>query len=168
MKQHDGDCVNWHKSPGKIQFQSYCKKNNIKKIGAYLPFRGEINISDLFSDSAIYMPQVNGQELCFAKYHEGCMLVKNKFGIMEPKSKPMSGISSLDLLLVPCIAITDNGFRLGSGGGYYDRLLEGCNVKSFGCVFDWQVYSNDYFAIEKHDMAMNGWLSPTQLRIVYS
>tara|TARA_B100000700_G_scaffold331005_1_gene460711 strand:- start:2100 stop:2690 length:591 start_codon:yes stop_codon:yes gene_type:complete len=87
-------------------------------------------------------------------------LQKNKFGILEPKKEllPFS-INNLDVIIVPGLAFTRTGCRLGYGGGFYDRFLTKANVVSIGLGFDKQIINQlphnkddsilDYIVTEK-------------------
>lgn len=51
-------------------------------------------------------------------------LQPGKFGIREPaSSSPVVLPSEIDLCIVPCLCADPDGYRLGYGGGYYDRFL---------------------------------------------
>lgn len=53
-------------------------------------------------------------------------LVKASFGISEPgEDCPLLDREDIDLVLVPAVCYDGCGYRLGFGGGYYDRWLEG-------------------------------------------
>ncbi|WP_309719172.1 5-formyltetrahydrofolate cyclo-ligase [Armatimonas sp.] len=53
-----------------------------------------------------------------------CPLVTSRFGIREPEaSVPEVSPELLDLVVVPALVLDERGFRLGYGGGYYDRFL---------------------------------------------
>jgi 5-formyltetrahydrofolate cyclo-ligase len=54
---------------------------------------------------------------------EGCRWQRSSFGILEPQGDAIA-LDSIDLLLLPAVAVDTRGYRLGFGGGYYDRLLE--------------------------------------------
>jgi len=58
-------------------------------------------------------------------------LVAGVWGIREPaKHCPIVPSSAVEFLLVPGVAFTATGERLGYGGGFYDRLLSGLNAKT--------------------------------------
>lgn len=52
-------------------------------------------------------------------------LVRNRFGIPEPRADPrrVVALRRLDVVLVPLVGVDPRGQRLGMGGGYYDRAL---------------------------------------------
>lgn len=60
--------------------------------------------------------------------HEYTILKKNKFNIPEPVYGRVVDESSLDVVLVPLLAVDKNGNRVGYGGGFYDRFLANCRV----------------------------------------
>ncbi len=103
-------------------------------IAAYFPNDGEIDtwpvIHDAwFAGKSVYLPVVlpNGT-LGFAPLTKTTLLENNRYGIPEPghSAKDLRKPTELDLVLVPLVAFDDTLFRLGMGGGYYD--------KSFGFV----------------------------------
>jgi 5-formyltetrahydrofolate cyclo-ligase len=63
--------------------------------------------------------------LTFAPWRAGDALVSNQYGIPEPDLAPTSTFdaSALSIILLPLLAYTRTGQRLGMGGGYYDRSL---------------------------------------------
>jgi len=63
-----------------------------------------------------------------------------EFGIRAPREdSPKIEIEELDLLVVPGIAFTKNGERLGRGGGFFDRVLKKFEGVSVGLAFDFQI-----------------------------
>ena len=63
--------------------------------------------------------------LRFAPWRPGDPLVGNRYGIPEPELDPASQLTAADMavILLPLVAFTAGGARLGMGGGYYDRSL---------------------------------------------
>jgi 5-formyltetrahydrofolate cyclo-ligase len=80
-------------------------------------------------------------------------LLPGAFGVREPAAHAMHTVSpdSLDLILVPGVAFSADGARLGRGGGYYDRLLASlpAHTCKMGVCFDSQVLPG--LPIEPHD-----------------
>lgn len=116
--------------------------NHARRIGFYLANDGEINplptIHWLWTQNKdIYLPVVHpftAGHLLFLHYTPTSPMVRNKFNIEEPELDmdrvlPHSG---LDLMFTPMVAFDQLGNRLGMGGGYYDRTLQGWHAHKLG------------------------------------
>jgi 5-formyltetrahydrofolate cyclo-ligase len=74
-------------------------------------------------------------------------LVPGSYGIMEPDPKRSCVISpeTIDVILVPCAGFDERGYRLGMGGGFYDRYLPTCtNALKIGIAFSIQKLMGDF------------------------
>ncbi len=81
---------------------------------------------------------------------------RGAFGIREPPSQsPRRAIDEIDVFLVPGVAFTRDGRRLGRGGGYYDSTLalRGAQAQTIGVAFDCNVV-NDLLT-EPHDVRVD-------------
>ncbi|MCX5830835.1 MAG: 5-formyltetrahydrofolate cyclo-ligase [Deltaproteobacteria bacterium] len=78
------------------------------------------------------------------------------FGIREPKRglRPLVAREVIDLVAVPAVAFDRRGYRVGYGGGYYDRFLAGMDVPTIGLAFDCQIITTA--PVEKYDLAVQG------------
>lgn len=100
-------------------------------IGSYLAQQGEQDPAGLMQqtiDKQWYLPIVQERptrQLYFAPYQSGDPLQFNQYHIPEPIVPRPQWVESqaLDCLLVPLVAFNAQGWRLGMGGGYYDRTL---------------------------------------------
>ena len=88
-------------------------------------------------------------------------ILSGKFGIREPAPTCIAiPLDDLDVVLVPGVAFSLDGHRLGRGKGFYDRLLENFNGKKIGIAFDEQIV--DAIPVEKNDVIMDLILTPTR------
>lgn len=89
-----------------------------------------------------------------ASLHE---LAPGAFGVREPLAKIENAIdpAMLDLILVPGVAFTRSGERLGRGGGFYDRLLASLPARTckIGVCFDSQMLGE--LPVEHHDQRVD-------------
>ncbi|MDJ0746851.1 MAG: 5-formyltetrahydrofolate cyclo-ligase [Xenococcaceae cyanobacterium MO_167.B27] len=108
---------------------------------AYFSFRQEPDISHLFTtDKKWGFPACVETTLVWHFWQHGEPLQLGKYGIKQPLADaPLVPSKAIDLILVPTVACDCLGYRLGYGGGYYDRLLSSAqwqNIPTLGIVFD--------------------------------
>lgn len=100
------------------QMDVYIKAENVL---IFYPMQYEINVLELLKDNKnFYLPKVCGNELLVCPYCD--RLVKSEFNVCEPCSNPVSA-EIIDLAIVPALMADKDGYRLGYGGGFYDRFL---------------------------------------------
>lgn len=71
----------------------------------------------------VLLPVVVGDDLQLREYQGEGEMAEGAFHIQEPTGPVFSDYSSIDLAVIPGVAFTAAGIRLGRGRGYYDRLL---------------------------------------------
>lgn len=101
-----------------------------KNVMIFYPLQFEINLLPLLEDSKnFYLPKVDGENLLVCPFKIGERLVKSEFNVSEPLSVPVSS-DIPEVVFVPALAVDKNNFRLGYGGGFYDRFLESSKAYS--------------------------------------
>jgi 5-formyltetrahydrofolate cyclo-ligase len=102
-----------------------------KTVLSYFSTQQEVDLSSLwiepinYQDKKIFgFPICEGKQLLWRAWKLGDALVSGAFGILEPdRSGPIILPEQVDLMLVPWVGCDRSGYRLGYGGGFYDRLL---------------------------------------------
>ncbi len=91
-------------------------------------------------------------------------LSPGRFGILEPPhDAPVVLPEEICLCIVPCLAADRAGFRLGYGGGYYDRFLRGTQAKKAVLCAECCLF--DALPVGKHDMRCNIVVTERQVHI---
>ncbi|MBW4471431.1 MAG: 5-formyltetrahydrofolate cyclo-ligase [Stenomitos rutilans HA7619-LM2] len=110
---------------------------------AYFSIRQEPDLRGLFAVEKVWgFPRCVGKTLHWHIWspQASLPLQPRAYGILEPHpDSPMLTPELVDLLLVPAIACDQRGYRLGYGGGFYDRLLASplwAEKPTIGIVFD--------------------------------
>ena len=115
----------------------------------------------------IFMPRiVSANQLKFNLFKENATLEKNKYGINEVKNEDYLDSVSFDLMFIPFVGVDKGGYRLGYGGGYFDRSLGNISFIEkkpiiVGLGYDFQVLEEDF--AESHDLKYD--IVITQTRI---
>jgi 5-formyltetrahydrofolate cyclo-ligase len=100
----------------------------VPALGVYWPLRGEADLSLAYAELArsgvrLALPVVLARDapLGFADWQPGEAMHRDEMGVAVPAALRM--VERPPALLVPCLGFNENGYRLGYGGGYYDRTL---------------------------------------------
>ncbi|MBP5365080.1 MAG: 5-formyltetrahydrofolate cyclo-ligase [Bacteroidales bacterium] len=104
----------------------------------------------------IFLPVVCGTTLEFRRFEsEKELKAEARYGIFEPTSEEtLTGDGSNTVILVPGVAFTAQGLRLGRGGGYYDRILAQLpKAHKTGIALKCQLL--DSLPVEQHDAIMD-------------
>lgn len=128
---------------------------------AYVSVRREVNTFSILHHAAahgkrIALPVVCDQpgEMVFAVVSNRSDLAEGRFGIPEPKRHcPRVLPDGQTLVLVPALCYDRDGFRLGQGGGYYDRWLAGVRANTVGLCRD--VLLQEHLPRLSHDMRVD-------------
>ncbi len=113
---------------------------------AFSPIRREVKTRAILeaawaADKQVALPQVVEEHLRLHRISADTMLVEGAFGVPEPPADaPPVSPEAVDFALVPALAVDLRGYRIGYGGGYYDRLLPLLeNARSCALAFDFQL-----------------------------
>lgn len=111
-----------------IRLSEYCEA---KSIFLYISMPTEPDTRGILADALadgkrVYVPKCIGDGEMIAVRIRGMQdLTPGAYGILEPVDcSETIGADALDLIVVPCVAASPDGRRLGHGKGYYDRFLK--------------------------------------------
>jgi 5-formyltetrahydrofolate cyclo-ligase len=133
--------------------------NKARIIATTMSMEHEVNTSFLIQaawneDKTIVVPKCihKTKEMKFYKITSFSDLEKGYFDILEPKVEQCVEIvkDDIDLIIVPGVAYTKEGSRIGYGGGYFDRYLENYQKDILSLAFQCQMTTKLPF--EQHDI----------------
>jgi 5-formyltetrahydrofolate cyclo-ligase len=140
-------------------------------IGAYWPIKGEFDplpalhrwkedgeLLDQPQLRRIGLPVVNKENhtMTFHAWYPGCPMEEDAYGIPKPKD---TEIIVPTLLFAPCVGYSIGGYRLGYGGGFYDRMLSRLNPKPYSVGLGFGMGFLPDFEPEPHDVPLDAILN---------
>lgn len=136
-------------------------------IASYLsygdePNTKELNQAILKSGKKLYLPRVNGADLEWVLWNGSTdQLAPSKLSkqLLEPIGSALSDVSVINLIIVPALRIDRSGYRLGQGGGFYDRALPKLSAWSIGLIHPDEISSVD-LPREDFDVPLNAAATP--------
>lgn len=143
--------------------------NHIKTqiIAGFSPIGDEIDVWPLLKSlqldgHRIALPVImgSGQPLIFREWSPNCEMDTDRYGVAYPTQGPALTPS---LILVPLLAFTQGGERLGYGGGYYDRTLQALRSAGevFACGVAYAGQEVEALPTDVHDERLDGILTET-------
>lgn len=126
-----------------------------KVIATYLSFPHEFQTQELIKrmlkdGKKVLIPKTYPKGRMEFVVYDPKQLAKTSFGLLEPQGDlEVVEPSQIDLIHVPGLAFTTEGYRIGYGGGYYDRYLEHFAGHTMSTIYPCQVQE---FNLENHDI----------------
>jgi 5-formyltetrahydrofolate cyclo-ligase len=140
-------------------------------VAGYWPMRSEADPRPLMAELSalghpLALPSVvkRAAPLLFRCWQEGDPLGRGAYGTSEPLQTAAPVVPSV--LLVPLLAFDAEGYRLGYGGGYYDRTLAALRVRQTVLAIGIAYAGQEIPAVphEAHDLRLDAVLSETGLK----
>lgn len=109
----------------------------------------------------VYFPRVEGREMVAVRW-VGQAFEKNRYGILEPQGEAYAG--QPEVCVLPLLAADKSLYRLGYGGGFYDRYLSDKEkTYKIGLCYDYQLVER--VAREAHDIPLDALVTDERVLI---
>ena len=137
------------------QFFQHPFYKEAKTVATYLSFPHEFQTARLIEQAqkdrkTILIPKTYPHGKMDFVLYEPEKLERNSFGLLEPKGNfSIIEPSLIDLIHVPGLAFNPSAYRIGYGGGYYDRYLEHFPGHTISTLYPCQIQD---FQPDSHDI----------------
>lgn len=149
----------------KSKFVEYIRQNDVKSIGIVLSMPHEMNTDDIIlwmkeQGIAVYTPVCNysNKEMNLIKFVSFDDIVSDEKNLRIPSDTSVMN-NQPDLIAVPGLIFSKEGYRIGYGGGFYDRFLKNYNGLKLSLLFDEQLGD---VVKETHDVPVDVLITPTE------
>jgi 5-formyltetrahydrofolate cyclo-ligase len=128
-------------------------------LGFYWPIRGEFDVrgiakQHLLCGGQVALPVVVQKSAAveFWRWHPGMPMQTGIWNIPIPKVRD---VLKLDAVIVPLVGYDESGFRLGYGGGYFDRTLAAATPRPYAIGLGYADSALQTIYPQSHDIPMN-------------
>lgn len=144
--------------------------NNARLVLCYLSIDDEVDTINIIKGlmemgKKIALPRCGAERgiMSFYYYKSQDELIRGRYGLLEPNPEVCEIVEdfSQSVCIVPALAIDKGGYRLGYGGGYYDRFLPSYPCKRIGIVYD--ICFTESLPHGRFDIPMNHVITESQI-----
>ncbi len=114
----------------------------------------EVNRDLISRGITVLLPRVAGKTLQWVQWNGDMKSLKETRKLLEPMGKERTDFSDVDVMIIPALHIDQEGYRLGQGGGYYDRTLPDMPGWKVGIVYPGEI-TGDLLPREDHDVRLD-------------
>jgi 5-formyltetrahydrofolate cyclo-ligase len=117
-------------------------------IASYMSFGDEpdtrqLNLALIKAGKTLLLPRISGDDLEWVQWNGDDSTLQQKKKISEPSGAAFTNLSTIEVIVVPALRIDRSGYRLGQGGGYYDRALPHLSAWSIGLIHPDEISGED-------------------------
>ncbi len=123
------------------------------------PSTEELNKTLIANGVTLLLPRVQGKNLEWVQWSGDLSKIRETRGLLEPMGIGRTDISDVDVVIVPALHIDQAGYRLGQGGGFYDRALPTMPGWKIGLVYAGEL-SSTLLPRQDHDVPLDAGATP--------
>ena len=132
-----------------------------KVIASYMSYGDEpdthqLNAALISAGKVVLLPRINGDAIDWVQWNGAAESLQKQKKILEPSGPTFTELGRIEVVVVPALRIDRSGYRLGQGGGFYDRALPLLSAWKHGVVYSYEKMEHD-LPREKWDVPMDSW-----------
>ncbi len=141
-----------------VEVKKHLTVSNARVVALFSPLGNEIDVwplvESLSGAVSVVLPRVEGDVMNFYCYNKNSMAI-GSFGINEPQDGFAVAPYEIDAVIVPGLAFTKSGARMGRGKGYYDKYMSQSDFSALkiGVCYSEQLVPE--IPLESHDVMMD-------------
>ena len=121
---------------------------NSKVIASYMSYGDEpdtrqLNLELIKAGKTLLLPRISGDNLEWVQWNGDESQLQQKKKISEPSGPAFTNLATIEVIIVPALRIDRSGYRLGQGGGFYDRALPHLAAWSIGLIHPDEISGED-------------------------